>query len=303
MASKLAEAIREAGDMAAGILLYRIRFWSQFRMLECDGRFWVARSREDWCEDSGLSLKQFRRAATELAEKGLIDRRQAYIGGTKKVWFTEQTETPKGPSGPVAQNSKRPERALCSGTKRPHRARSLFREKSRRGEKGDAAASLDLGPETEEDSGRSSKDGNEEGYAVKAEDVLANRTWELKPKGKAVDPDAPKQLVTQWLKAVSGDGTFAKLTGKQQGQIGQFAKAVASAERPSEVLGRVLADWSGFVAQVRADKGLQFVPEKPDVGFALKHAETAVNWFRQGQGPAQATKAPHDLLKAMGVKE
>jgi len=71
--------IRVAGDMAAGVLLSQCVYWflpardgSSKLTIERDGKWWLAKKREDWWEECCLRGKQFDRCVVTLEELDLI---------------------------------------------------------------------------------------------------------------------------------------------------------------------------------------------------------------------------------------
>jgi hypothetical protein len=73
--SPIAAAIRAAGDVNAGVLLYRIRYWqpkASIRHMDNSGR-WIAKTRGEWCAETGLTLEQHKRALPLLVKRGLVE--------------------------------------------------------------------------------------------------------------------------------------------------------------------------------------------------------------------------------------
>jgi hypothetical protein len=67
---KIAGCIALAGSVPAGVLLYRISFWSNGKGIERDGHKWVTLSNARWMFETGLTPKQLRSAFEQLADKG-----------------------------------------------------------------------------------------------------------------------------------------------------------------------------------------------------------------------------------------
>lgn len=72
--SPLAKCIAKAGDVNAGVLFHQVeyRFKARDTLWERDGHFWVAQTRECWCAEAGLTLKQYKRAKDILIKEKLI---------------------------------------------------------------------------------------------------------------------------------------------------------------------------------------------------------------------------------------
>lgn len=75
--SKIAQCVLLAGSLPAGILAYRILFWTKGGTagFERDGHKWVSFSNEQWRADTGLTPKQLRSAFERLIADGHIVRK------------------------------------------------------------------------------------------------------------------------------------------------------------------------------------------------------------------------------------
>jgi hypothetical protein len=73
---KIACCIILAGSVPAGVLLYRILFWTAGgkKGFERDGHKWVTRSNPQWMSETGLTPKQLRTAFEQLIGKEIIVR-------------------------------------------------------------------------------------------------------------------------------------------------------------------------------------------------------------------------------------
>jgi len=60
----------------AGILLYRIAFWMPKAKVSHRKLKWVANSAQQWCQETGLSHDQYRRAIALLRDLGLVESEQ-----------------------------------------------------------------------------------------------------------------------------------------------------------------------------------------------------------------------------------
>ena len=87
----LAMARFQAGDLLAGILLYRLRYrWRMDKKLIRFGKEWVAMSRSDWAREAGLSEAQMKnRALPILRGCEFVQVRQMKLtpGGPKLLWM------------------------------------------------------------------------------------------------------------------------------------------------------------------------------------------------------------------------
>jgi len=81
------------GDHAAGILLSQIVYWyvipgadgkTKLRVKR-DGKFWIAKGRDDWYDEVRLSARQFDRASDILVDIGVLEKRTMKFGGAPRM--------------------------------------------------------------------------------------------------------------------------------------------------------------------------------------------------------------------------
>lgn len=73
-----------AGDRSAARdawLLARILFWTRYAKVEFDGKRWVVHPVEEWCSETGMSLRKVERSLLSLETKGVIERERHLFGG------------------------------------------------------------------------------------------------------------------------------------------------------------------------------------------------------------------------------
>lgn len=133
---------------------------------------------------------------------------------------------------------------------------------------------------------------------------------ELLSSGVRVSKSPPKSLKLVWLKEVAGTtGRFvAPLTGKQEGQLRQFANRCPDPDKAAEVLAYVIEHWLEFSKEAEVAAGLKTSPAVPDPGFLLKHVAVAANmWIDHQKAPAMQEAKPvttfaHDLVQSIAQK-
>lgn len=82
------------GDILAGLMLDRLRFWSRpgkngqmkTRVVR-DGHRWIAKGRDEWFDECRLTARQADNAREKLEALGLIETRRWDFGGTIKLHF------------------------------------------------------------------------------------------------------------------------------------------------------------------------------------------------------------------------
>jgi len=84
------EFVAVAGDLASGTMLSQIMYWcrpdktgaTKLRVRR-DGRAWIAKTSEEWCDECSITEKQFRRVVRHLQAAGFIERAiKQFHGGT-----------------------------------------------------------------------------------------------------------------------------------------------------------------------------------------------------------------------------
>jgi hypothetical protein len=82
------DLVKVAGDVVVGLLLSRIVFCHQPKMLAKskrhvvrDGASWIAKTREEWMAETGLTLTRYNRAIRVLKQKELIEMRVMMFQG------------------------------------------------------------------------------------------------------------------------------------------------------------------------------------------------------------------------------
>lgn len=91
-----------------------------------------------------------------------------------------------------------------------------------------------------------------------------------------------------WKKRLAVEGGYVKdLTLKSLGQLKLVLKALGGRDA-YRALDFALTSWATFALEVKNVRGFQVVPEKPDVGFFLKHHDVAMSLMEKKQSPAPA---------------
>ena len=82
------EFIELGGDHVVAVLLSQIHYWyapakngkTKLRV-QRHGHLWIAKTREQWMAETGLTLKRYRRAIAVLKQKGLVEVKQMLFAG------------------------------------------------------------------------------------------------------------------------------------------------------------------------------------------------------------------------------
>lgn len=296
------------GDVASALLLSQVVYWfkpgrngkTKLRVWR-DGKLWLAKSRAEWREETGLGEQQYRRAVLKLADLGLVVSEVHLFAGktTPFLWLNQvrlqqmvgiqqALEAERTVETTEPDRSKRVDQGSVDPTVPLQRLRAETTTET--------VARLRLATAEREDPDRdrdpSSTDVREdqdpkitmrEGGKMKgrsAADVLkALQEKNLHGPGSKVNT---KALVVHWKKRLALlSGAFVKEpTGKDVGQMGLFLKAVGEA-RALAVLDWALQNWTRFTFEASEAKGLKVTPDQPVIGFLLAHHDVAVQLSAQ----------------------
>jgi hypothetical protein len=80
----LGDAVRDAGNVRDGVLLFCVRRWWQYARVKRDGKRWIVKSGAEWAKESGLSVDQVHRALAALEENVLIQK-------ARHKWFERES--------------------------------------------------------------------------------------------------------------------------------------------------------------------------------------------------------------------
>lgn len=286
--SKVGECIQLAGSPAAGVLLYRIRFWDQQHKIRRGSSWWIVNSREQWAEDTGLTLAQVKHGMAALRNRGFIL--------TEEHLFKSKTHAfVRLASGANAQPVGQPE-TNGSGETAPTNKNGVLKG-SPEMESGEAVLTDDS---TNPASGEEDSDSAEEDDMIKVSSV---KDVEAAVKAQAIlhKPNKVHTLELIWTAMTVKPGCFSSpMKVSERGQLGLFIKACPAGKAP-EVLRYVLGHWIAFGKEA-GDYGALNPPKEPVVGVLLKYAPAAVKlWGTSRVKPASAPKANSMQSAATGT--
>lgn len=274
-----------APNAACALLLKRIAYWHQHTRLERGGARWVAKTREQWAEDSGLSSAQVKRAFAALRDEGLIATEQHQFGRG------DECRTPNWTcltaqalallwGGAVVQN-----RTTPGGTESHHpvvRFRTTPHTRDKRvrieGNMGTVAE------EIERQRAETAKKLSPEALA-EAEAACARR-----PTSKAME------AVWRCSWVLGGHGYFSAWSPKQRGQARELFRSVGLDAVATALLSSAPRHWADLCAHWRSELGWQKVSAKPNLGLLLAGRDSAVEWAagREAAEPQQGPSASEE---------
>jgi hypothetical protein len=82
------EYLEIGGDISVAALLSQIVYWSEpdhtgrtKLRVQRDGVYWIAKARDEWMHETGLTMEQYKRAVSVLKRRGLIEVRVMRFNG------------------------------------------------------------------------------------------------------------------------------------------------------------------------------------------------------------------------------
>lgn len=327
------------GGLAPAILLSQLVYWfkpgkngkPKLTIIR-EGKYWLAKSRSDWFNECGLSLKMYKGAIVELVELGLVELRHWKFGNdrTSHYWLDTGALAAllefHGFGGTMQSiaNSGWPQKAHLDGTigiipmaqKGPSEcdllAHPIYTETTA---ENTAEITYTVQQAALGFAGAGILNGFEEGTenmvtilaskaltsasnaGKKADEVLAG----MKAKKESA-ADTSDALRMRWIKEYAGVyGKFdGHVTVADKGKLGRLAKLVGK-EKALALITHAVREWQKFAIMARDQKGLGGSPERPVIGFLLQHYDVASQSLEKASKvPTMADGKPYFTVKDAG---
>ncbi len=316
----LARCVDATKSLPAAILLYRVCYWQQHASVEWAGHMWIAKAREDWAEETGLSLDQYKRAASELRRGNLIETEKHFFN-QRQVTYTRllsRGQVLLG-GGKVADYDAGGLVQICTdqgcNIAPTHGAishHSIYKGDTKGGTKGDYSgdpSGITGEIPVADDCSSDYDDPGKEAPMASIADKLKNPT--KKPKSLKGKADTLPEL---WVKIrAEQTGEFqTPMTQKDRGQLKKFGQSCPQG-KADDILETILKEWAMFAGHVKTSAGIHTTPSQPNVGFVLKHVNLAVQfhtWFHgkpktttTGNTVTLAPEEPHPSAGSQKPKE
>lgn len=274
------EVVREHGFPKAA-LLSQIRYWlntaaggqSRF-VVERGGHRWVARSREQLADETGMSLKQVERTLQKLDEEGLIIRE-------RHLFENKVTPHIRGTSPPTLGASDSPN----SG------AMILYETDSEINMSGHVSDET-ISP-LDSRGAVSREDKVKRKTGLKVSDVLAGASTTTPPESKGLDKASKAQdlfaIFRDAMTAEYPDFFLPSPTQKQLGQFNLFAKRCPPG-KAGRIIDHCVRDWDGFLSKAINEEGAIKPPDVPNIKTLLLFVQSAVNLYLEHA--AEASEKP-----------
>lgn len=293
------------GDHASAVVLSQIFYWHKGRLrVVFHGKYWLAKSRADMCQETGITLKQYKRILPLLVKQGWIvterhlfknkvtpfirltdagwDLMQAHLGIIPKEPKSNKTLDPQG-TNPCTESTAE------NITDQAGEANGTEIEISKSTGIEEEGISKDSSTSKTSKSKESNKALATDELEMKAEDILKAHTSPVKG-----------SLEAYWKKRVAlvTEKTQYPLTAKERGQLAQLSKFVGQDVRL--LIDYAITHWWKFAAEAGGGAGTSF-PGAPHIGFLLKHYPVAMNLLTLQVAPPKPVVTPVQLIAT--VKE
>ncbi len=256
MRSVQGRAIDLAGHRTAGMLLTRVAFWQRHAKFYLDeGLAFIAKSRDAWCEDTGLSFDSYKRAIRSLEQNGLVERQRKLYGGKVRSVIRLTMKS----VGLVGE-------AIGAEVHQPIGAElhqsTLYVEKEFKNGEGKMFSEP---PSLTGDDDKDSEDS----------EVLNPNTKQRLLTSKATVGNMRRLWETCWREAYPG----TRVDGWGSRHESQMVRFAREAEHPMRLVAEAVLSWETFSDLVRQETGDK-APAKPMSWFLARHIAVAEEWQR-----------------------
>lgn len=331
------EYVEITAGLASAILLSQLVYWFKpgkngkpKLTIVREGRYWLAKTRTEWFEECGLTLKMYRNAIADLVDLGLVEVRHWKFGNdrTSHYWLDlgalaallefhgfAKPSTPTQcalsapPDGPFGHTPMSPlgtsECALSAHpiyteTTAENTAKITYTvQQAALGNAGGGVSHFGL------------EEGTENMVTLKASKQLAVAKYAGQTAGEMLKgltakkesaSDVSDALHLRWKKEYGGVyGEFhGEVTMADKGKLGRIAKAIGK-EKALEVITWAVRDWQKFAFAAKDQKGLGGAPERPVIGFLLQHYGVALEALTEASKvPTMADGTPYFKVQEEG---
>jgi hypothetical protein len=300
----LARCIEATKTLAAGILLYRVWQFAQWKGIERGGHEWSVNAMERWQFETGLTPKQMRGAFDELRERNLIVTERHVFKNVIHVFARLVHSAPKGeihfaPEGIISSAPEGTiEVAPCGTIGSAPEGEIMCKEELEL----ELELELKLGGAKSANVPGEEKEETEEMLKLKSLSELIVLTGAEKASALLHKPVKDEKVSLAWKHgwAKAYPGMFSGLSGKELGQLRNFEKGCPAGTAPAILLW-VLSDWITVAKSAVEMKGSKATPTMPDVGFLLYHRPQIVMLFQSKKEP-EVQEAPEAIIAAEQVQ-
>ena len=312
------------GDVVVAVLLSQIAYWcepaknGQSKLkIKRHNVYWIAKTREQWMAETGLTLKQYKRAIAALKARQIVDVKVMRFKGIAQSHLRLVQPVaglvPKGPTGwsqrdhpdrsTYITSTESTDRFVLANSK--SRFANTYGEKSTgEGEAGEVRESTDK-KEKKRVNSCTGRARTKAPQTVEQNTTAVHRGWFMKAADILKAHQAPMNgsLSAYWKSrcALVQKGYQKPLTVKEASQLKQLHTYLGDQTKP--VIAYAVEHWWKFATQAGASAGV-VPPADPNIGFLLKYHAVAVNLLTPvvAMPPPKGEEAPVQLI-ATGTEE
>lgn len=297
-----------AGNLAAGIVLYRLIFWKPTRVI--NGRPMFAKPRSELEFETGLTSKQVKSALAQLRSAGLIQTGQHQFHGRNVMHVAvtatchqalENCAVEQSQMGPLGGPEWDPPE-VPEGTA----SYTAYKQGGLHGgHQGDGEQALAGGSETDDNLGSEGETEMKKVRHSSVKEAILNAAKTSPEAGKKLHkPVGVKALELVWLKAVAeATGKYVPpLTMKDAGLLKHFRSKCPPHTTATAILRHTVENWIAFVKAVETQAGIKTTPAEPRLEFLLKHAGVAINMAAPPKPPPKAPQKAKAVAKKPAPK-
>lgn len=264
--------VRLAGDLVSGVLLSQLAYWcapdkngKTKLKVQFEGRYWLAKARDELCAECGMTVDQYRRAIRVLQDKGFVDVRIKLFAGKTTPHYALNFDVLQTAASAAIEGSSlnhlghNPPTAQgvipqpCLGANAPtitesEKGQEQTTDKHSSGEPVSRASPLTEGT-----------------LMATAAELLAKKSvprWDNTPGGNAM----------RWQSrlATAYDCFQKPLTNKDRGMIKSLTESWGS--RAPEIFDLAAGKWDSVMNYVKEHLGHKSGPKSPDLGYMIKNS-------------------------------
>lgn len=298
--------VKLCGDLATGALLSQLAYWcapgkngKSKLTISVDDHLWLAKSREDICAESCITLQQYKRAIKILVDKGFVVTRVKLYGGKVTPHFrivesaVEQAiglnhTDPLECKAPInkCESSQSPLECIAPNITESESSQEQTTNMHTLGEPktpeqiAETLAWLDSLSKPIPQMASWTKPPPEPPLPT-ASEILASKKSKLWP-------NTPGGIALRWKSRMATMYGYQKeLTLKERAMLKMIL--TTAGESTGDLIDFATQNWPKIAGYVKKQAGLSIAPTAPDLGFLVKHVDKALQLIAEDE-PDDAPK-------------
>lgn len=289
-------------DPVAAILCSQIHYWyssakngnSKLRVQK-NGKFWIAKSRLEWSEETGLTDSQVKRGLNVLEREGVIEKIVKPFNGAPtahiRATMVQGNVLKKGEYLVPIVIGKKSSVQITNPLVTDAESLAPHDQPLATGDQSITESTQEISTEITQDN-LASKDADtlkSEKQKQTPEENIYSEVVNIVPVenknglGNSPEPITYTSHHEVWKKLTiqhaNEYGEFLPLGKKELGQLKDFSQKLG--DRTEPVLRMVFANWCSFGKYAKATYGAYSIPNVPTLDFISKHTQAALNYWKE----------------------